>query len=887
MLKIKFILICLLAFLSGARAQNGNYFLSHYSPSSEKINYLSFQIAQDEKGVLYFANKTGVVEFDGRNWSVASTPGAVFTIATRGGEVFIGGVNGIGRLRWNDNNQRAYESLSDQHPEAVNIFASRVGKDKVFLLNDSHLFIVNISSGAIEVILKVTATQKSFTGLFEIAGNIYVETEGTTLLKVDQNKFVAPSFTLPTSRDVLFTSTLTNSNKALIGDETGRLFLTYGESAVREIQLKDKSYLLNNVMVSGTWVNESLIAIGTLHGGVFFFNPETGNTEEITNYYTGLPDNEVFALHTDSNLGVWVAHNYGFTRIAPFIPFRSFDHYPGLFGNLLCARSFQGQVHVGTTLGLFQLTKEEIYRDEVVFEVQQDETVNSDEPSAKSKQVKGRIFSLLKKKKGKASEVPRESMPVPTQKKGKPKLLQQKTRRALIALNHVYKKIEGIEGKVFQMEQAEGRLIAGGLGGVYEIEGLKASGIIKEPVRAIFLSPALNQLVVATISEEIRTFASTEKGWNETHRLDTISDFISHMFEDKLQNLWLCGRDKIHKIETIDNEITDIVDVPFSNPSMDETVGIAYGTEVYIAASGVFNRYDGRQNKLVRYDSLPSPKKYFASAGNFWFYDEHRWRTVDPRLQAALKLEWLSLFPDIRFLAPAEKGEGLWVITATNELYKFSSNNIPVENKDYPLFLREVSGEQTKLSPAKAIRVSQLESSLNFEFIQPEYVSLQALEYRYQVKGLTQNWSGWSSGNNKVNFSYLPPGDYQLGIQSKNLMGKISEIEFIKLEVTPPYWKQPWFYAGEFIFFSVLVFLSIKLGAANARYRYLSSLLSLLTFILLIQFIQTIVASLITLKSSPVIDFFIQVSIALLILPIESYLRKFMLRAAGKNLNEG
>jgi len=26
-------------------------------------------MAQDDKGVLYFANKSGVLEFDGRNWS--------------------------------------------------------------------------------------------------------------------------------------------------------------------------------------------------------------------------------------------------------------------------------------------------------------------------------------------------------------------------------------------------------------------------------------------------------------------------------------------------------------------------------------------------------------------------------------------------------------------------------------------------------------------------------------------------------------------------------------------------------------------------------------------------------------------------------------------------
>lgn len=879
-MKMKLTFFCLLALVFSARAQNGNYFLSHYAPSSEKINYLSFQITQDAKGVLYFANKSGVVEFDGRNWSVISTPGAVFTITSSGKEIFVGGVNGYGRLQWNDINHRAYQSLSDQQPGAANIFAAQVSGDQVYFLNEEHLFIVSISTEKTLSDIPVTAGQVAFEGIFEIAGKIYVQTQGSQPLKIENNKLLPASFALPADEQVQFTSTLSNSNRALLGTEGGRIFLSEGES-VTEVRIKDKSYLQNNLMVSGTWVNESLIAIGTLRGGVLFLNPQTGETQEIINFYTGLPDNEVFALHTDSNLGVWVAHNYGFTRIAPFLPFRSYNHYPGLEGNLLCAHSFQGQVYVGTTLGLFRLTKQEVYKDEIVIEENQPLASKEKEIAPQEKQNKGRIFSLLKKKKKKNREAATE--PVATQdSRGKTKTKQRKTRHVLIALNHAYKKVEGIDGKVFQMQEANGKLIASGLGGVYEIDNLKAVAITKEPVRTIFLSPTLNQLVAGTINEEVMTFASNNKSWKETHLLDTLNDFISHIFEDKLQNIWMCGRNGIYKVETVDNEITDVVNVPFSNPAMDEALGIAYGSEVYIAASGVFNRYDGLQNKLVRFDSLPSPKKYFASAGYFWFYDEHRWRTVDPRLQAALKLEWLSLFSDIRFLAPAGQKGGLWVITASNELYKFSSNKILGETRDYPLFLREVRGEQTKIAPAKIIEVSQLESALNFEFIQPDYVSLQALEYRYQVKGLTQNWSLWSPNNNQVIFPYLPPGKYQLEVQSKNLMGKISEVELVDIRVVPPYWRQPWFYASEFLFFALLVFLSIKLGAANSRYRYLSSLLSLLTFILLIQFIQTIVASQITFKSSPVIEFFIQVFIALLILPVESYLRRFMLRNAAK-----
>jgi len=354
------------------------------------------------------------------------------------------------------------------------------------------------------------------------------------------------------------------------------------------------------------------------------------------------------------------------------------------------------------------------------------------------------------------------------------------------------------------------------------------------------------------------------------------------MFEDKLQNIWLCARTHVFKVETVDNEITDVVNVPFSNPSMDEPLGVALGSEVYVAASGFFNRYDISQNGFVRFNNnqLPGAKKYFASAGSFWFHDGHQWRTFDDNMKKSLRLEWLGLFQNIRYIAPTGNGEGLWVITAGNELYNFTGNKLAAEQSDYPLFLREVRAQQSKIAPARSLRISQLESTVSFEFIQPDYLGMKAIEYRYLVQGLSKDTSAWSASNNIVNFSYLPTGDYKVIIQTRDLMGKKSKVEQIDLQVEPPLWKQSWFYAAEFAFFSMLVFLSLKLGSANSRYRFLSRLLSLLTVIMLIQFIQTVVSSQISFKSTPVIDFFVQVTIALLVLPIEGYLRKFMLRSA-------
>ncbi|PZR39968.1 MAG: hypothetical protein DI538_05445 [Azospira oryzae] len=863
-------------------AQQGNYFLNHYTPSDERIDYVTFGITQDQKGVLYFANRSGVLEFDGRNWSLIATPGPVYSVTTQGDNVFAGGYGGFGKLVWGTDNTRTYQSLSDGLASKGQIFSSLADKEQVYFLSEQFLYVYSTGKDKTEII-KTDAVQGSFTGLFEVGGNFYVHTELKGLLKINAGKLVPLDFNLPAGQSVMFCSSLQGKTKTLIGAESGALFLFDG-GAAKELVIKDKAFLENNILVTGTWIGETLIALGTLRGGVIFVNPVTGVTEEITNYYSGLPDNEVYSLFSDRNQGVWIAHDYGFTRVAPYLPFRSYSHYPGLAGNLLCALNYKDQIYVGTTIGLFGLVREEIYEEIISSSVVPRSKKGTVQEQSKNK--KG-MFSFLRRNKKQKEIEPEPVVAKETKDKGKKSTARKTaanvskpaktTRPVLKTIRYAFKKVDGIDGKVSQLIDAYGKLLAAGISGVAEVEGLKSKSITHEPVRSIFVSSTLDQLLASTLNEEIKTFSPKGSGWNETHLLDTLQDYVSYIFEDRLHNIWLCSRTNVYKVETVDNQISGIESIPFSNPAVDETTGLAYGSDVYVAASGTIKRFNIKTNQFEKYDSIAGPKKYFASAGYFWFNDGHHWRTVDPRMQSALKLEWLGLFRNIRFLAPVGKDQGLWIITASNELYRFSSNTA-AEQASYPLFLREIRGQQSKITPSQSVKVSQLESTVTFEFIQPDYLGMGAVEYRYMVRGLNKSWSAWSTTNNVVNFSYLPTGKYKVEVQTRDIMDKVSSIKPILMEVEPPYWKRSWFYAAELIFFGALVFLSLRLSSVNSKYRYISSLLSLLTVIMLIQFIQTILASQISFKSTPVIEFFIQVTIALLVLPIEGYLRKVMVR---------
>lgn len=867
--------LCIILF-----AQSGNYFLSHYAPSDENLDYLSFDIVQTERGVIYFANKAGVVEFDGRNWKVIDSPGAIYTLSVaNGNDLFVGGLAGFGKLALNDENVLAFQSLSG-NDNSKNIFESIVFADHVYFLNERHLFGYNLSSQLIDVDIESPATQ-SYAGLFELGGSMYVSMGNGVLQKLDGAQLVPSSISFLAGDEILFVDRRPNSSGFLIGTASGKLFVYENNTAV-EISVAEADYLLTNVMIAGKWVNENLIAVGTLSGGVIFINPSNGKVAQIINYYTGLPDNEVFALMTDRNQGVWVAHDYGFTRIAPYLPFRTFNHYPGLSGNLLSAYSEDSLVYVGTSVGLYKLAKEKIYAEETYFVTRQKKTttaIAAEEEKAERKKSRRGLFGFLKKNKNK-DDKDEDKEPETTQKESVKKVVEKKTRTVLKALDYVYKKVDGIEGKVTHLSKVEGKLVAAGVGGLFEINDLKAIEIIETPIRAIFYSPTLKQVIVSTYNDRIRTLAKVDDQWEETFILDSLRAYVGNIFEDHTQNIWLCGRADVIKVELIDGEVSVISSVPFTSPVLDETMGFALGTEVFVAASGAFHRYDVIKHEFIKYDSLPGPRKYFTSLGTFWYNDGHRWRTVDQKLRNSLRLEWLGLFPDIRSLSMADNGNGLWLITAANELYKFTKSDLGEIVKNYPLFLKEVRSPGSKLTPGKGLTIDEQESALSFEFIQPEYTNALAIEYQYMIEGISRDWSPWSTTNNIVNFPFLTQGKYKLRIKSRDLFGQESELQPIEFTVIPPYWKRTWFYALEFVFFAMLVMISLKLSAANRKYRHISQLLSILTVIMLIQLVQNTVESYVMVQTTPVIDFFIQVFIALLILPLEIGMRRVMVEAS-------
>lgn len=847
----------------GLWAQPGHYYISHYS-QDRQAGALSFDMTQDANGLMYFASRKGLTQFDGHNWRTITTPSIIYTLSTEEGQVFAGGEGVIGQvITASDYSLQLKPILSNPGND---YFESVTNKGVLYSITENELVTYTLKDKKIGRI-KLPKDEEGFSNLVELADDVYAVTFSGQHYKVDGSTLVNADLGSVKSIDLV----LSFKDKYFVVTEDQKYFLKSGAAALKEVVLKDAKYLQSGVVVSGAWVNEKLIALGTLNGGVVFIDPQTGKTEEIINYYSGLPDNEVYCMRRDTEGNVWVGHEYGFSCIAPELPFRSFNHYTGLSGNILCTKTFNDRVYVGTSVGLFTLVKEDQYMDEVYFvekkgtitkQVEVAATQSEEEPTNKRR---GLFRSKKKKEEAKAKPTIEErTETVVTQ--------IRQVRKILMGSTYSFKKVEGIQTKIEKLVDHKGALYASGLSGLFKIENLKAKPLVQEPVEVI---ASTNKYGIVGETHRGRVFSWIDN--RESTLIEDIHDDISSFVEDTKGTLWITGSKTLYGLE----DGKHLKSYAFTNPSLDHSESIKYKDAVILVNTNGFYTVNGGAVRVI--DSLGKPSQFFATSDNLWYRHKEMWKCRGS-FEKNQNLEYLNVFAELRYIDAEEGTDVLWVVTKDNELFRFFSNKSLQQATTYPFIIRSIRNQQSYFPVNLPFyKLEQDGGQLNVEIVQATFGSQLGAQYRYSLEGsdATGDWSDWTS-NNVFNFPYLALGNYTLKFQTRDALGRISELESIRVRINPPFWKTPWFYAMEFAVFSVLVVLSMRLQALNNRYRMIAQMLSMLTIVLLITLIQAAVGTYFV-TTSPVMDFGLQVGIAFLVLPVEMFLRKVMFSTSEKN----
>ncbi|NJM24540.1 MAG: hypothetical protein HC859_02425 [Bacteroidia bacterium] len=449
---------------------------------------------------------------------------------------------------------------------------------------------------------------------------------------------------------------------------------------------------------------------------------------------------------------------------------------------------------------------------------------------------------------------------------------EKRTEKILLSSHYVYKKVAGIEAKVTQLLEMNGNLYAAGLGGIFMIDDSVSTPILEEPIRFAFGSAVENLMITCTYGDEVRVLHNEGNNWNLTPLLSDLDDQIGFIFKGARNELWLCGLDKVYRISVDSLSISNIQTIDIANPNFNEIAGVQTAETVLATRDG-FYKFNEANATFSKVDSLAKPKLYFANEGHLWYRDARNWDLI-AGTPSTTNLQMLNLVGELRYIASDSSDENLWIITNGNELFKFYGEKMTIYNTGYPLFLKRIVNGSDEIAARSKVSIEE-QSAISFDVVQPHFAG-QIIEYRYMLKGIDQQWSDWSILNRSISFPFLPVGQYTLTVQSRDIFGKISDMEPVVISVKSYFWRQSWFYAMEFAVLSLLVLLSFKL---SVRYRFVSRLLSLLSIILLIEFIQTLLGSTFVTNDSPIMNFVIQVIVAFLVLPVEGYLRNVMFKS--------
>jgi serine phosphatase RsbU (regulator of sigma subunit) len=349
--KFQLVILLFLTVFQAYSQQAGTPFITNYPPDLYKAQVQNFAIAQDKRGVKFFGNTSGVLEYDGNAWRLIKTPGQVSSIAVDStGIIYVGIIGDFGYLHPDSLGRYQYLSLKEkiprQHREFNTVWGTFASSNRIFFQSFDKIFI--LQNGNIRIVYPKNIFHRSFL----VDHSFYVLDTGQGLMTYKNDslqlieggeRFAGERIyaMLPWRQDEILISTRTKSILIYSPQQDNKFYKPAGFEAL------DK-FLIKNLMYCGTVLDNGLFAIGTITGGIVVFN-RGGNIQTIYNTGSGLNNNAINSLYYDNNKQLWADTDNGISMVQINVPFQRFTEKNGLKGIPMCIDFFNDRLYVGTS----------------------------------------------------------------------------------------------------------------------------------------------------------------------------------------------------------------------------------------------------------------------------------------------------------------------------------------------------------------------------------------------------------------------------------------------------------------------------------------------------------------------------------------------------------
>jgi len=791
-------------------AQDGGLLLTNFKESRD-IENQNWAICQDINHVMLFANRKGILSFDGQDWLSVRIPVIPFSMKANNtnSKIFIGAENNFGFLEKNQVGSYNYVSLSGDTSEVGIITKIQLTDSVAWFYGDNSISRYNLTSGKLELLLK-SKEGSPFTGIIVTPKNTFINVLDKGLYRLESDTlFPIVTGYLTAKTDILF-SLPYNLNSVLVGLSDGKLSLFDGIKYY-DYQIKDDNYLRDNILSDGISIGDSLYAFSTLDGGALVIEKNSGKIHFTINNQNALPDDEIFAIGLDESSGLWLSHQYGLTRADLNLPVRNFSIYPGLMGNLTTSLWNDNELFVATSEGVFYLTEVKNYSDVQVL-IKNAATPTPAVEKASQKAVRKNIFARIFGKKTTPEKITVPAAPT----KNSIDQYSKTTVSKLKSINYIFKKVEGLSEKCRQLVSTKNGILAATNKGLYIIINHKAVAIA--PNRYInfinWQSVDENYYIAA---EDGYFSVKFQNGKWITEFLD--SEYTNPVYSIALtsdKTIWLGVDNAALRLEPGNGtEAIKYTPVSIKNDFPQRYILNLVSDSVFLYSETGIYFFDKKSNAFIqtRLDksSSGSKIKYLYPLSNKpWISYGNEWICLNPGTGLIEKeMSLFKIFDEVISIN-ADKNN-LWIVDGSNRLFKIDINKPSKISPESDVFIKSIYNETGTSFNLSNIVLNRGDNIVNFDIVAPTYLKQNTTQYQYKINKLMPDWSPWSV-RTTYNLLIPEPGDYIVEVRAKDLWGNIGAPESIKFTSKAPFTQTTLFYI-----LVVLVVLSLLLLIVRFR----------------------------------------------------------------------
>ncbi len=795
------LLLILVCHAHAGYAQTINYqgapHIQNFDPNNDTGSKYIWAVCQDKRGVLFFGDGEGVIEYDGTSWRRHPVPNksTVKSLATDStGIIYVGGNNDFGYLKPDSIGSLKYHSLNHLVPNNTPYYRSvwkiYITEQGVYYICYNKIFrLVNDTIEVISVDLMPPCADFA-------NGTIYVMDKTLGLATIDGNQLIPlPNYDVEHLRinGYFFVNSL-SADEVLMSNSRASYFQKYNTSThqLSRINLPKQTelFLKENFGFHVLNLNNGTKAISTSKGGIAILN-ENFEIIRIINEERGLISNSVYSLFLDMDKNLWAIHVKGVSRIDLSYPAQFYGKRQGIEKEVTASTVHNGIQYIGTEEKCFYLPPYQ--------------------------------FSL-----------------------------KDDNHKAIHIKNILY---------CHQFIDVNGHLLICDWISLSEINNKVAKHIYNkgERVYCAAYDKRYPDKIAIGQNEKVVICTFKDNGTNNFIELkssfninDKLSQIRSMVFDDE-GKLWLASYNEgISCIKFNNNDLTDYTVIHFTKDNglpreiQDAYVNKFNGNINIFTPKGIYKpiptynklgessfsfSHDARWGKTFTQDSCGVKIAKQISTNQFFIHGDKTGilkmlkDSVVFDYKPFLKLNNIrsASIADSRFINFGGIGcfgvYDTWAKKDVDKSFKVLIRKVSIMPSDSLVFngsYLSSDGKSVVLSQSKDY-VPMLDNNLNslrFHFSANFFESPDRNQYRYMVEGFDKDWSTWST-EPSATYTNIPFGNYTFKVMSKNVYSTQSPVSTYKFSIKPAWHQTEWAYLLYLLLSVLFIVIIAKLYSRN------------------------------------------------------------------------